>query len=276
MAYSPENVARLEGERDKLQQEAERRKLALHELAGQLKNERANTFVMHGIARRLRVIARCVNCVFEIYPPGREEHLSPDELDDIAINVHAFVINAYGILDNIAWACVLEGGGNLAPKKVGLYSPQVEVFLPPKLHGYITEDSTKKWFDKYAKLYRDSTAHRIAPYLPPRVFTPRETEEYRRLNALSLELLLGARTNVRSEFRKRLADHQDAQRQLAAIGSNSLYLCISLEGEDAVPVVQMHPQLLSDWMSIHELIDFFITGMCEAHRLAPPKLPQLI
>lgn len=102
-------------------------------LAQQLTDQRARTFANESLGRRLRVIDRCAANIFRIYPPGRAEFLSGDELEDVGIQLHAFAINAYAALDNVAWVCILEAGGNLSPLKVSLFKAERQQYLPPTL-----------------------------------------------------------------------------------------------------------------------------------------------
>ncbi len=65
------------------------------------KNKRANEYLLHGIARRLGIIKRCIENIYSIFPLKRERLLSRNELTDIVINLHAFLVNTFGLLDNI-------------------------------------------------------------------------------------------------------------------------------------------------------------------------------
>jgi hypothetical protein len=54
---------------------------------------RAREFAMHGISRRLRTMAHCIERVFVILPPEREDHPSMDELVDAVTYIQAFIFN---------------------------------------------------------------------------------------------------------------------------------------------------------------------------------------
>jgi hypothetical protein len=41
-----------------------------------LTNVESKKFLFHGVLRRLKIISRCINNVFNILPPDREEKLS--------------------------------------------------------------------------------------------------------------------------------------------------------------------------------------------------------
>jgi hypothetical protein len=71
-------------------------------------NDRAKEHAFHGFARRLGTLVRCIDRVFEILPPDREDIPSRDEVVDATINIQAFVLNIFGCLDNLAWIWVCE------------------------------------------------------------------------------------------------------------------------------------------------------------------------
>ncbi len=65
-------------------------------------NDSAKEHAVHGFARRLGTLVRCIDRVFEILPPDREDIPSRDEVVDATINIQAFVLNIFGCLDNLA------------------------------------------------------------------------------------------------------------------------------------------------------------------------------
>lgn len=75
-----------------------------------LRNPRAQEFARQGFPRRLKVMARCINNVFEAIPPERTELPSRDELTDATINIQSFIFNVYGAIDNLAWIWMAENG----------------------------------------------------------------------------------------------------------------------------------------------------------------------
>ena len=80
----------------------------LLKVAGVLKEEKAKEFLLHGVARRLDVIERCIENIYSIFPLRWETLLSREELKDVDINLHAFFVNIFGLLDNMAWVSVYE------------------------------------------------------------------------------------------------------------------------------------------------------------------------
>jgi len=70
--------------------------------------ERGREYGTHGFSRRLKIIARCVEKTFQILPPDMEGLPSRDDLSDAVINIQAFILNAFGSIDNLAWVWVFE------------------------------------------------------------------------------------------------------------------------------------------------------------------------
>lgn len=275
MVYQANAAQQFLQEMNRLRNTAAWLRLDLHLLSGQLTAPRAKVFANEGIGRRLPVIERCVRKIFEIYPPDRANLLGEDELIDVAINLHAFAINVYGIFDNVAWVCVLEAGASLPAMDISLFKKQVVQYLPARLKSYVALESTRTWFNSYAKPYRDSTAHRIAPYIPTKAFTPTEAAEWRVLHAESHDLLMCIPASVPGKSKQILDEHERLRAKMLHMGDNSPYFAISLTGADALPLVQLHPQLLTDWMSVHELLKCFIAGTREERGLPVPDIPEV-
>lgn len=147
-------------------------------------NERAQEYMLHGAARRVLVLLRSVENIFSLFPPTLERPLNHEELSDVQINLHAFMINLYGVWDNWAWAFVHRHGLLSAIsdyRNVGLFNQKTQKFLPSILKEYLVAETMVSWHTKYLKEYRDALAHRIPLYIPPANFTPEEWEQYKRL-----------------------------------------------------------------------------------------------
>jgi hypothetical protein len=262
--YSAAQILNFNNEVQKLKDETIDTKADLVLLAEQLRSPRAKTFVNQGIARRLEVVGRSASNIYEIYPPNKKELLTKDEGVDVAIQFHAFVINLYGIFDNIAWALMLEAGECLASMKIGLFKKECQPFIPEVFRSYLAQPQVREWFDKYGKLYRDSTAHRIAPYLPPKVFTPEEKAKWIDIDSRSIEQLRGAgeaMTLDRQRGRQMLESHEALEKEKNELGANSLFIALSLTGEDSASPVYLHPQILCDWGLANEISRQFIGAM---------------
>lgn len=246
-------------------------------LAEQLTAPRAKTFALEALGRRLAVVERTVLNVFRTYPPDRSKVIGVEECTDIAIQLHAFAINVYAIFDNISWVCVLEAGLDLAPGKIGPFKQECQAALPKNLQTYLNQDMVRKWFSDYGKVYRDATAHRIPPYLPSRVMTPEEVTLWRELDAESKQVLTEGAALVESEhINEFLRRHERLESEKGALGRNSLLIGLSLNGQDASPLVYLHPQLLCDWGLAQELILVFTKTMREEYKWAAPFIPSMV
>lgn len=273
--YTAEQAENLERQFEERQRAAGAALLDIISLADQLTAPRARTFAKEGIARRLKVIERCATNIFEIYPPGRQELLSMAECDDVAIQFQSFVMNVYAIFDNIAWIAMLEAGESLLPTKICVYKAECNALLPPKLRAYLDQSSAKDWFGTYGKVYRDSTAHRIAPYLPSRAFTPDDGQRWQEVHADAMNHLRAAANEVTPAERSQLLDEHERLTALKeTLGGNSLLVGLSLTGEDYTNPIYLHPQVLCDWWLSQELVREFCAAMRESEGWASPKIPE--
>jgi hypothetical protein len=262
--YSREQISEFHRRLQELRNETVGIQLISHDLSQLLTKQRARVYANEGVGRRLKLIARSAENVFKSYPPGMVALMTSEDCDDIAIQLHAFAINVYAILDNIAWVCMLEAGGELPPLNVGLFKKSCQPYLPPDLLAYVQQDTTKNWFDRYGKVYRDSTAHRIPIYLPSRAYTVEESQRFTELHTRSHQLLIEASQTMlqdRTRGLELLDSHEALLRQKECIGSNSLLVALSLNEKDPAPPVYMHPQILCDWGLANEIVRIFDSAM---------------
>lgn len=251
--------------------------LDLGVLAEQLTAPRAKTFALQALGRRLAVVERTVLNVFRTYPPDRSKAMGVEECTDIAIQLHAFAINVYAIFDSISWVCVLQAGLDITPEKIGPFKRECQAALPKNLQSYLNQDMVRKWFTDYGKVYRDSMAHRIPPYLPPRVMTPEEVTLWQELDAESKQVLTEGAALVEPELiNEFLRRHERLESEKDALGQNSLLIGLSLDGQDASPLVYLHPQLLCDWGLVQEVILVFTKTMREEYKWVAPFIPSMV
>jgi hypothetical protein len=277
--YSTEQISQFEKRLQELRNETAGVQLISHDLSQLLTKGRARVYANEGVGRRIKLIARSAENVFKSYPPGLAELMTPEDCDDVAIQLHAFAINVYAILDNIAWVCMLEAGGDLPPLKVGLFKQSCQPYLPPDLLAYVQQDSAKEWFNQYGKVYRDSTAHRIPIYLPSRAYTPEESKQFTELHTRSHQLLIEA-SQIMVQDRVRglelLDAHEALLRQKEHIGSNSLLVALSLNEQTPIPPVYMHPQILCDWGLANEVVRKFDNAMRKHYGWPIRNFPQVV
>lgn len=215
------------------------------EVAPLLKNERAREFISQGVCRRLNIIQGCIRNIFGIFPVERTQLLDEDERANLAINLHAFLINIHGVPDNLAWAYLLERGVNLEPKQIGLFNERsTQPHLPQEVLTYLKSEEITKWHGEYAKNYRDALAHRIPPYIAPSVLTPEQVEKHQ---GLGEQIVLAAKAG---DFERALAltEEQDA------CGNICLAFSQSFLDEKACDPIILHAQLIVDARTIIKII----------------------
>jgi hypothetical protein len=170
--------------------------------------------------------------------------LNEEERSDVEINLHAVVINIYGVPDNLAWVYVLEKGIAIKPSRVGLFNKETQKHLPREVLLYVKRKTIKERHGKYAKNYRDALAHRIPLYIPPWSCTHEEGEKYRELEAMiSEEMTKGNFDQV-----QKLTDEQGALRSVC------LTFLHSFSDDQTCPPVYFHPQVIADARTVMEII----------------------
>ena len=260
--YDAEDLAHMDMTRAQLAWGRDSLAISLAQLASRMPDDRARQFANEGVGRRLRTIDRCVTNIFHIYPPGRTEHLSMEECDDVAIQLQTFAINVYALFDNVAWVCVHLDKAQLSPLQVGPFKAQTRPHLPPTLAAFLSEPRVENWHKVYGKAYRDATAHRLPIYLPSRAYTPEEGIRWNQLHAELMDsmLRLGG-PGTPEEVDARLARHQALQAEQDSLGSNSLLMALTLNGAEAQDPVFLHPQVLCDYGLAQEVVAEMIASV---------------
>ena len=69
---------------------------------------KAAEYAVHGFARRLKLLIRCIDRVFELLPPNLTDIPTKEQVDDSIIYIQAFIFNVFGCVDNMAWIWVYE------------------------------------------------------------------------------------------------------------------------------------------------------------------------
>jgi hypothetical protein len=212
---------------------------------------RVREHLLHGAGRRVGVIRRSIENVFSLFPPNTTRPLGRDALADVQINLHAFVMNLYGLYDNWAWAYVLRHNLELVigdRRRVGLFLDATRSHLPAQLRTYLDSPMTTEWHESYAKSCRDALAHRIPPYIPPAEFTPEEGRRFNELETQKLEC-------ISNENWERLEQVSAEQSELGR--PSFTFLHAFTEDTPPRPLI-LHPQLLTDGMAIAEFGHLFL------------------
>lgn len=187
MAYSAEAIERMADARE---QWAERQGRLLRSVFFYpFKVPAAREMMQHGVSRRLAYLEHAIGRIFEVLPPDANAP-SRNEISDASTFLHAFVINTFGVVDNLAWVWALEAdvrdrGRPVDRKKIG-FMPGHKVLrasVSARTRTYL--EGAKDWFDNL-KDYRDALAHRIPLYIPPRTLDEAAREEFRRLEAAAI------------------------------------------------------------------------------------------
>lgn len=249
MFYTQEQIDQLDNDRETVLTELQSEYLSLvSEFAPSLKIEKAREYTRQGVARRLKILRKCIENIAAIYPPARHELLSEDECSDVAINLHAFITNIDGVQDNIAWVYVIENALEdkikNGPVGVGLFTKETKPHLPADFRTYLKSDRIKEWRCEYAKNFRDALTHRIPPYLPPYEVTQSNTRLCQALASQIHQLvLIGDFKSV-----KTLLDDCDSYRRICPTFLHSL------SGSDPSPPIILHPQVLADANTVLEIV----------------------
>lgn len=249
MIYPPDLIARINRELKTVLRELQNLSLTIVcEFAPSLKVERAREYALHGVGRRVRTIRRCLENIFFIFPVERTALLSNDERCDVEINLHAFVINVYGLQDNLAWVYVMEK--NMISKikngriGVSLFKKSTQEYLPTSLCEYLRSETMTNWHKDYSQDYRDALAHRIPLYIPPFTVTAEEQARWQDLDSQVVEAM-----------KERDPDRMEAlSAEKNAIGTiSAMYLHAISDSEHSRPVF-LHPQVVCDALTAIELI----------------------
>jgi hypothetical protein len=185
------------------------------------------------------VLHRTLSNVFELFPVSTVQPIERDDLDDAQINLHAFIMNVYGLFDNLAWAFVLHH--DLLPavgdrRKVGFFLSVTKRFFPPVLRASADDAKMNTWHGEYLKSFRDALAHRIAPYIPPATDSDEDESEY---NTLEQEWLESIQTRDWDRA-------EDISRRQASLGSPCFVFAHSFEAAEGKQIVYLHPQMMAD------------------------------
>jgi hypothetical protein len=213
-------------------------------LGHQLKSPRAREYLHNGVGRRMGLVQRCVERMFQIFPPDRSVHFQRKELEDINIYLHAFLLNIYGILDDVAWVVVLEATQQEVRdrRKVSLYAPEVQRHLPKQTVDFLA--TMKSWHDNYIKNFRDSLAHRIPAYVPPKQLVGNEVQRSEELEREIFEAI------TKHQF-DRVEALQEEERKL---GSLMPVYTHSFGDSDRSAPVYLHNQILVDLRTVAAIV----------------------
>ena len=212
-------------------------------LYNRLKTEKAKEYLSHGVMRRLGTMMRSIENVFTIFPIEKGTLLSMNELKDVDINLHAFFINIFGLLDNLAWVLIYEKqlSAKIDKKSVGLYKKKTQEHFTEKFHGYLNSGSMKRWYEEYLKNYRDALSHRIPLYVPPQALIPEQALQVKQIENKIADCYKSCDLDMIEKLRK----------EQNSIGD--VCFLISHAFSESKSIV-LHAQLIADFNTIEEIV----------------------
>jgi hypothetical protein len=238
LAYDKENLERMLDAYGSI----EERYLTLREdlVMREYRTARGREFAVRGFSRRLHTLSLTTQHVFELLPPEQEGVPERHVLDDVTIQVQAFVFNVFGAIDNLAWCWFFEKGlkrenGKDVPSSWIVLSPE-NTFLVPTLSEPFRKHiaDLKAWFD-VIEGYRHGLAHRIPLYIPPYSVPEDKAAEYRDLDAKVADAIS---RQAWDEMEKHEAD------QLAM---HVFHPQMMHSFEEGARTISFHPQMVSDF-----------------------------
>ena len=244
MSYSVDGLRELEKRFLELREGSN--DLILRYLERKFVNSKAREFAQHGLCRRLRLMLRCIEKVFEILPPDTQEVPEEDIIHDVTVHLQAFLFNTYGCLDNLAhiwvWEMNVKGkdGQFIRRERIGFGDQNREVLasLPETFTNCLSE--IRDW-RKDLENFRHALAHRIPLYIPPGYLIGEKAEEYHQLQRQINE----AASKPDFETVDQLEEEQSALLSFHPIATHSF--------EEDPKIMFFHPQMLNDFHIVQEI-----------------------
>lgn len=243
--YSSDAVEKLEAEHNRLAYTVDSLRLELMRVAATAPNSAA-VHLSEGVSRRLMVLHDAASAVFQLIPPANTRS-SRATIRKATLGLHAFLINAVGIMDSMAWAYLHWHGieSEFRQIDVDLFKRKLQERIPQDWADCLTSTGMVDWQISYLKPYRDALAHRIPPYIPE-TYSPEETIELKRLEAAVEAAMQGGDWSKAA----RLQDAKEAMFGHAYTFVHSL--------KPPIQPLVLHPQLLADFATIETVMRVFI------------------
>lgn len=212
-------------------------------------SDQAKEYATHGFCRRILDIQHSTERIFHVLPP-LQENPSQKNLLDATAHYHAILANCHGALDNLArtWiyekAIQLPGDKKIPDSYFGLF--QNHRFVRSSLPNLIIDSLTKgdEWLN-YLQDFRHALAHRIPPYIVPRVMTLADGDLY---NSLEQQIWSALQNQDLDLYRQLKLD----QENIGKFEAWTLHSFSSNKGK-----IRLHPQVICDLATIVELGEVF-------------------
>ncbi len=218
--------------------------IKLWKLFYRLKTKKAKEYLSHGVMRRLGIIKRSIENAFTIFPVERDNLLSKNELADVGINLHAFFVNIFGILDNLAWVVIHENQltAKIDKKSIGLFIGKTQKCFTEEFRSYLNSGSIKKWYDEYLKNYRDALSHRIPLYVIPKTLNPEQKMQMEQIE----NKIANCYKSLDLDPIDKLREEQESIGDVCPFFGQALS-----ENKDVV----LHAQIIADFNTIEEIVE---------------------
>lgn len=207
----------------------------------------------YGAGRRIGVIRTAVRNIFEEFPPDTIRPLHTENLYDVQINLHALVMNVYGVFENFAWAFIERHqlrGKHKGVKWIGMFREDTRRYLPIEIRDKSYE--LERWHDEYLKEYRDSLAHRVPLYVPPFHVHPENEDRYKELDERRFAIELDTSPEG-------LRLYEEIRNEQSAL-THPMFVFLHNTSDDEVGrPVQLHPQVICDCMTVLDMGETFFS-----------------
>lgn len=245
MIYTKENLAQLAEEHAAVREK--RNRIMASYVQADFRNDRACEFATHGFPRRIRLLAHCIESIFEDLPPDTIQPPSNDVILDVTVYLQAFVFNVFGCIDNLALIWVREKGltkENRAPFRnleIGFFGAKYKPVLDSlsdEFSAYLK--GLEPWFENLRN-FRHALAHRIPPYIPPYYVPDDKLQEYEEIeNRINEAVRQGEYDEA-----DRLGDEQTILILFRPLATHSF-------SENANKML-FHPQMIYDFNTVEEI-----------------------
>ncbi len=205
--------------------------------------------------RRVSLIAISIGEIFNHLPPETSGMPAKEDLDRVAIQLHANIINTYGVLDCWAhvwvneWKVLDSDGKKLHPSRIGLGKKykQVRQSLTPELKEYLK--TREDWIVRVSNL-RHAVAHSIPPYIPPHCVDPAHSREY---EVLLVQWYRSLDKNERCAIERKME-------------SLAHFKALVIHDIEKSPPIFLHSQIIIDFLTIEELANKFMKEIYEKRK----------
>lgn len=222
-------------------------------------------YLFYGAGRRCLSLAACIEIIFDLFPPDAARPLSGRDRAMVQAALQSYMINVFGLIDNLGWAFLLRHGLTPSPTKpskwvlpgvakafsrteISLMHERTQEVLPVAFADYLQGKQVVDWYWEHLVHFRDALAHRIPLYVVPSVIDPANVARARELDRLAAEHNRGHRFELRDQV----------AREREELESPVPWYRMGISTQEQMVV--LHPQVLSDGDSSATLVEQFLAN----------------